>query len=73
MAIRKPIEGVTTEKTEKLIEETLSVMPEKARKKRKPHVGANDPTASVCAVKSNRKVIPGVMSQRGCAYAGAKA
>jgi len=72
MAIRKPIEGVTTEKTEKLIEETLSVMPEKARKKRKPHVGANDPTASVCAVKSNRKVIPGVMSQRGCAYAGAK-
>jgi len=72
MADRKPIEGITIERTEKLIEETLSVMPEKAIKKRSPHVGANEPTASTCAVKSNRKVIPGVMSQRGCAFAGAK-
>jgi len=72
MSLRRPIEGITTERTEKLIEETLSVMPEKARKKRAPHVGPNDQTAEVCAVKSNRKVIPGVMSQRGCAYAGAK-
>ncbi len=72
MAERKPIEGITKERTEKLIEDTLSAMPEKAKKKRAPHVGANEPTASTCAVKSNRKVVPGVMSQRGCAYAGAK-
>nr|WP_320051076.1 nitrogenase molybdenum-iron protein alpha chain [uncultured Desulfuromonas sp.] len=72
MAERKPIEGVTIEKTEKLIEETLAFMPEKAAKKRRPHVGANEPSASPCAVKSNRKIVPGVMSQRGCAYAGAK-
>jgi len=72
MAERKPIEGITVESTEKLIEETLSVMPEKALKKRTPHVGANKPEDSTCAVKSNRKVIPGVMSQRGCAFAGAK-
>ncbi|EAT15954.1 nitrogenase molybdenum-iron protein alpha chain [Desulfuromonas acetoxidans] len=72
MAERKPIEGVTIEKTEKLIEDTLAFMPEKAAKKRRPHVGANEPSASPCAVKSNRKIVPGVMSQRGCAYAGAK-
>ena len=72
MAERKPIEGITTERTEALIEETLAFMPEKARKKRAPHVGANEPESETCAVKSNRKVVPGVMSQRGCAYAGAK-
>lgn len=68
----KTIEGMTIEKTESLIEETLAAMPEKAQKKRRPHLGANEPTSSACAVKSNRKVVPGVMSQRGCAYAGAK-
>jgi nitrogenase molybdenum-iron protein alpha chain len=72
MAERKPIEGINKERTEKLIEETLAFMPEKAAKKRAPHLGANEPSDSVCAVKSNRKVVPGVMSQRGCAYAGAK-
>ena len=72
MAERKPIKGVTIESTEKLIADTLSQMPEKAAKKRAPHVGANEPSVSSCAVKSNRKIVPGVMSQRGCAYAGAK-
>ncbi|HEX9776615.1 MAG TPA: nitrogenase component 1, partial [Geopsychrobacteraceae bacterium] len=72
MAERKPIKGVTIEKTEKLIADTLAEMPAKAAKKRAPHLGANEPSASPCAVKSNKKVVPGVMSQRGCAYAGAK-
>ena len=72
MAERKPIKGVTKEFTEKLISETLAEMPEKAAKKRAPHLGANEPSASPCAVKSNKKVVPGVMSQRGCDYAGAK-
>ena len=68
----KNIDGITPERSEKLIEETLSLMPEKAQKKRRPHVGANEPEAATCAVKSNRKTIPGIMSARGCAYAGAK-
>ena len=72
MAERKPIKGITKERTDKLIAETLAEMPEKAQKKRAPHLGANEPTSSTCAVKSNKKVVPGVMSQRGCAYAGAK-
>ena len=69
--IRK-IEGITKESTEALIAETLSVYPEKARKKRAPHLGANDQGSGTACVKSNKKTVPGVMSARGCAYAGAK-
>jgi nitrogenase molybdenum-iron protein alpha chain len=69
--IRK-VEGITKESTEAMIAEALSVYPEKARKKRAPHLGANDPASGSACVKSNKKTVPGVMSARGCAYAGAK-
>ncbi len=69
--IRK-VEGITKESTEALIAETLAAYPEKARKKRAPHLGANDPASGSACVKSNKKTVPGVMSARGCAYAGAK-
>ena len=69
--IRK-IEGITKESTEALIAETLSVYPEKARKKRAPHLAPNDAASGCASVKSNKKTVPGVMSARGCAYAGAK-
>lgn len=60
--------------TQKLIEEVLEVYPEKTRKDRAKHLAANDPTGScsTCQVKSNIKSRPGVMTVRGCAYAGAK-
>ena len=60
----KKTEGITKESTLELIEE--------ARKKRAPHLAPNDPAACSTCVKSNRKTVPGVMSARGCAYAGAK-
>ena len=69
--IRK-IDGITKESTEALIAETLAAYPEKARKKRAPHIGANDQGSGSACVKSNKKTVPGVMSARGCAYAGAK-
>jgi nitrogenase molybdenum-iron protein alpha chain len=69
--IRK-VEGITKESTEALIAETLSIYPEKAKKKRAPHLGANDQASGSACVKSNKKTVPGVMSARGCAYAGAK-
>jgi len=69
--IRK-VEGITKESTEALIAETLAAYPEKAKKKRAPHLGANDPASGSACVKSNKKTVPGVMSARGCAYAGAK-
>ncbi len=57
-----------------MIEEVLDAYPEKAKKDRAKHLAANDPTGkcSTCQVKSNIKSRPGVMTVRGCAYAGAK-
>jgi len=68
----KKIEGITKESTQEMIDKALEVYPEKAKKKRAPHMAPNDPTRGSACVKSNRKTVPGVMSARGCAYAGAK-
>ncbi|MDG4575355.1 MAG: nitrogenase molybdenum-iron protein alpha chain [Defluviicoccus sp.] len=57
---------------EKLIEEVLESYPEKTAKKRAKHLSVTQDGASDCGVKSNIKSIPGVMSIRGCAYAGSK-
>ncbi|GAA0313293.1 nitrogenase molybdenum-iron protein alpha chain [Rhodovulum strictum] len=65
---------------EKLIEEVLSAYPAKAAKKRAKHLGVAAPApegeteiVSKCdTVKSNIKSVPGVMTIRGCAYAGSK-
>ncbi|TIR27125.1 MAG: nitrogenase molybdenum-iron protein alpha chain, partial [Mesorhizobium sp.] len=65
----------------KLIEEVLSQYPDKAAKRRKKHLsvaksgneaGGESEVLSECDVKSNIKSIPGVMTIRGCAYAGSK-
>ncbi len=69
--IRK-IDGITKESTQAMIDEALSVYPEKAKKKRAPHLAPNDQASGSACVKSNKKTVPGVMSARGCAYAGAK-
>ncbi|MDO9081501.1 MAG: nitrogenase component 1, partial [Desulfuromonadales bacterium] len=69
--IRK-VPGISKESTQEMIDKVLDAYPEKARKKRAPHLGANDPAAAKSCVQSNKKTVPGVMSARGCAYAGAK-
>ena len=68
----KKVEGITRESTQEMIDEALEAYPEKGRKKRAPHLAPNDPSSCSSCVKSNRKTVPGVMSARGCAYAGAK-
>ena len=68
----KTIDGITRESTQEMIDDALAIYPEKARKKRAPHLAPNDPSSCSACVKSNRKTVPGVMSARGCAYAGAK-
>ena len=62
------------QEAEALIQEVLEVYPEKARKDRAKHLMVNDKTVtqSKKCITSNRKSVPGVMTQRGCAYAGAK-
>jgi len=59
---------------QELIDGVLAAYPAKARKLRSKHVKPNDPsgTDEQCAVKANIKSRPGVMTPRGCAYAGSK-
>ncbi|MDR2341754.1 MAG: nitrogenase molybdenum-iron protein alpha chain [Campylobacteraceae bacterium] len=70
---------MTTEALEDLqraaIEEVLKAYPEKAQKDRAKHLGVDLPEGvkGACdSTKSNKQTVPGVMSQRGCAYAGSK-
>ena len=55
-----------------LIKEVLEVYPEKTAKRRAKHLGTFEDGKPDCGVKSNIKSIPGVMTIRGCAYAGSK-
>ena len=62
------------EEAEALIQEVLEVYPEKAKKDRAKHLMVNDKTItqSKKCITSNRKSVPSVMTQHGCAYASAK-
>ena len=57
---------------EQLVEEVLAKYPEKSRKRRAKHLNVAKEGDSDCGVKSNIKSMPGVMTVRGCAYAGSK-
>lgn len=61
----------------RLIEEVLAAYPDKLAKKRKKHLLTAGPKGEAdggtqCSVKANIKSVPGVMTIRGCAYAGSK-
>ncbi len=65
--------AVNFKESEEIVEEVLNVYSEKAKKNRKDHFGINNKeTCGSCIVKSNVKSLPGVMTPRGCAYAGSK-
>ncbi|MDO8773592.1 MAG: nitrogenase component 1, partial [Burkholderiaceae bacterium] len=55
-----------------LIDEVLKAYPEKMAKRRAKHLGTFEEGKPDCGVKSNIKSLPGVMTIRGCAYAGSK-
>ncbi|EML0456834.1 MULTISPECIES: nitrogenase molybdenum-iron protein alpha chain [Klebsiella] len=66
--------NATGERNLSLIQEVLEVFPETARKERRKHMMVSDPqmeSVGKCII-SNRKSQPGVMTVRGCAYAGSK-
>ena len=60
------------ERNKQMISEVLTAYPEKTAKRRAKHLGTFEEGKSDCGVKSNLKTIPGVMTIRGCAYAGSK-
>ena len=65
---------LTRDETESLIQEVLEVYPEKAKQDRAKHLAANNPELdkSQKCITSNRRSLPGVMTIRGCAYAGSR-
>lgn len=60
------------EDRKELIQEVLDTYPDKTKKKRAKHLNVYEEGKADCGVKSNVKSIPGVMTTRGCAYAGSK-
>ncbi|WP_026958340.1 nitrogenase molybdenum-iron protein alpha chain [Aliagarivorans taiwanensis] len=58
--------------TQAMIDEVLEVYPEKAQKDRAKHLAVNETNGEGKCITSNRKSQPGVMTARGCAYAGSK-
>ncbi len=68
----KSVPGITHESTQAMIDRALEAYPEKGKAKRAPHLAPNRSDSTSACVKSNRKTVPGVMSARGCAFAGAK-
>jgi nitrogenase molybdenum-iron protein alpha chain len=68
----KRVDGITRESTRAMLDRALAVYPEKGRQRRAPHLAPNDASCGRACVQANKKTVPGVMSARGCAFAGAK-
>jgi nitrogenase molybdenum-iron protein alpha chain len=56
---------------EEFIEEVVNIYPAKVAKKRRQHMIVRDPSESQ-QIEANVRTIPGIITQRGCAYAGCK-
>ncbi|OPY96656.1 hypothetical protein A5906_01920 [Bradyrhizobium sacchari] len=70
-ATTKSIEGINA-RNKDLIQEVLTLYPEKTTKRRAKHLNVYGAGRSVSGVKSNLKSILGVMTIGGCAYADSK-
>ena len=55
----------------KFTEEVVKAYPSKVAKKRAKSIVVNDPD-SIPQIQSNVRTIPGIITQRGCTYAGCK-
>ncbi|MCB2187191.1 MAG: nitrogenase molybdenum-iron protein alpha chain [Deltaproteobacteria bacterium] len=53
------------------VEEVLAAYPAKVAKKRRAHIVVRDP-AEEQAINANVRTVPGIITQRGCCYAGCK-
>ena len=58
--------------SEEKMGEMLDQYPDKVLKNRKKHLILKDSTQACQQIEANTRTIPGIISQRGCAYAGCK-
>ena len=55
------------------VDEILAPFPDKVKKNRKKHIVKKDESASSCPqIEANTRTVPGIITQRGCCYAGCK-
>lgn len=69
MLSRSPI---SKEETRETVEEILEAYPAKVAKKRSKHVIIRNPEEIDQEIAANERTTPGIITQRGCAYAGCK-
>lgn len=55
-----------------ILEEIMGVYPDKVKKGRKKHIIIKDGTLERQVIEANTRTIPGIITNRGCAYAGCK-
>lgn len=58
--------------SEKILEEILNKYPAKVKRNRKKHILIRDPHQEPQEIEANTRTIPGVVTNRGCAFAGCK-
>lgn len=59
--------------TEVNIDNVTAQFPDKVKKNRKKHIVVKDESAGCCPqIEANTRTVPGIITQRGCAYAGCK-
>jgi len=59
--------------TDTQVDEMLALYPDTVKKNRKKHLVVKTEAAETCPqIEANTRTIPGIISQRGCAYAGCK-
>lgn len=55
------------------VEEILAPFPDKVQKNRKKHIVKKDEACGSCQqIEANTRTVPGIITQRGCCYAGCK-
>lgn len=54
------------------LDKLLSIYPDKVKKGRKKHMVIKDSTQERQIIEANTRTIPGIITNRGCAYAGCK-
>ena len=58
--------------TEKELQDILDRYPSKVQKNRKKHILIKDGVLEQQEIEANTRTVPGIMTNRGCAYAGCK-
>src|SRR5512137_336502 len=65
-------EPITIEESQKVVQGMLEEVPKKTAAVRRKHVVVKDACALEQKIDANDRTIPGILTNRGCAYAGSK-